>query len=89
VQPTIDPPVPVVLGGETTRRITDGYLVASIINPSDVLTGYPREAVTAAPGKSRMPEYADNISARQITDIVAFLQSRYKFVSPVRTYGGD
>ena len=39
-KPTVQPAVPVVLGGETVRVITDGYLVASIINPSHALAPY-------------------------------------------------
>jgi mono/diheme cytochrome c family protein len=77
-KPTIDPPVPVVLGGKVPSPKTDGYLVTSIINPSFELAPYPASQITAA-GKSRMPAY-DRISVRQLTDIVAFLQSRYVVV---------
>jgi hypothetical protein len=31
-----------------------------------------------------MPEYADNMTVRQVTDIVAFLQSRYQVLPPER-----
>jgi L-cysteine S-thiosulfotransferase len=75
--PTVQPVVPVVLGGEITWEKTDGYLVTSIINPSHKLTGYRTDLTTTAHGKSRMPEYADIMTVRQLTDIVAFLQSRY------------
>jgi len=74
--PTVQPPVPVVLGGVVLNEMTDGYLTASIINPSYRLAGYPKESITAG-GKSRMPEYADCMTVRQLTDLVAFLQSRY------------
>jgi hypothetical protein len=74
--PTVQPPVPVVLGGVIPNEMTDGYLTASIINPSYKLAAYPNELITAG-GKSRMPEYADRMTVRQLTDLVAFLQSRY------------
>lgn len=84
--PTVTPSVPVVLGGAVTREPTDGSLVASIINPSHVIQGYPRERVARPDGKSRMPEYTDNITVRQLADIVAFLQSRYEVRPPARGY---
>lgn len=85
--PTVQPPVPVVLGGEVHRVVTDGFLVASIINPSYNLGRYPKELV-AVSGKSRMPLYADKMTVRQLTDLVAFLQSRYavRMTSPKYAY---
>lgn len=74
--PTVQPPVPVVLGGLVVDEMTDGYLAASIINPSYKLAPYPKELITNG-GKSRMPDYADQMTVRQVTDLVAFLQSRY------------
>lgn len=74
--PTVQPPVPVVLGGLVLNEMTDGYLTASIINPSYKLASYPKEQIMAG-GKSRMPEYADRMTVRQLVDLVAFLQSRY------------
>ena len=74
--PTVQPPVPVVLGGLVVNEVTDGYLTASIVNPSYKLAAYPKELITTG-GKSRMPEYADRMTVRQLTDLVAFLQSRY------------
>jgi len=75
-RPAVQPVVAVVLGGEVVKEMTDGYLVASIIYPSYKLAPYPRDLITAA-GKSRMPHYADRLTVQQLTDVVAFLQSRY------------
>jgi mono/diheme cytochrome c family protein len=72
---------PVVLGGETLRDMTDGYLVASIINPSARITRQRGDA-RLGNGKSRMPVYADNLTIRQLTDLVVFLQSHYWLRSP-------
>jgi len=80
-QPTVKPPVPVVLGGEVDTEMTDGYLVTSIIYPSYALAHYPAEQITSG-GKSRMPCQADRMTVRQLTDIVAFLQSRYTVREP-------
>jgi mono/diheme cytochrome c family protein len=76
-RPTILPAVNVILGGEVDRRPSDAYLVTSIIDPSYELALYPKSQITVD-GHSRMPSYADRISARQIVDIVSFLQSRYE-----------
>jgi mono/diheme cytochrome c family protein len=75
-------PEPVVLGGEVLYTRTDGELVTAIIDPSHALArGYPREAIESG-GKSRMKDYSDILTARQLIDLVAFLHSRYKTVPP-------
>lgn len=80
--PVASPAVPVVLGGEIPHVKTDGQLVASIINPShEIARGYPLEAVKRGDA-SRMPDYADVMSVRQMVDVVAFLQNRYVVVRP-------
>ena len=75
-RPTVQPPVPVVLGGEVDHRLSDAYLVTSMIDPSYALAPHVKEQITRD-GKSRMPNYADQLTARQMTDLVAFLQSHY------------
>lgn len=80
--PAIDPPVPVVLGGEVPHAKTDGDLVTSIINPSHKLAaGYAKELI-AKGDRSRMPDYSELMTVRQMVDLVAFLQSRYTVVRP-------
>jgi hypothetical protein len=80
-RPTVQPPVPVVLGGEISREMADGYLVSAIINPNYQLTVYPRPQITSA-GQSRMPSYADRITVRELIDVVAFLQANYTERAP-------
>jgi mono/diheme cytochrome c family protein len=80
--PTADPPVPVVLGGEIRNVKTDGELVTSIINPSHRIAPRLRSERVTSGTLSRMPDYGDLMSVRQMADVVAFLQSRYKVIRP-------
>jgi L-cysteine S-thiosulfotransferase len=74
---------PVVLGGEVIYERTDGELVTSIINPSHQLAfGYPADAVTTDGRHSRMKDYSDTMTVRQLVDLVAFLHTAYKTVPP-------
>jgi mono/diheme cytochrome c family protein len=76
--------VPVVLGGEVDRQMADGYLVTAIINPSFVIARrYPADQMTKQ-GKSRMPNY-EELTVRELTDLVAFLQSHYRVRKPPQT----
>jgi hypothetical protein len=83
--PTVQPPIPVILGGQVNTDPADGYLVTSIINPSYRLAPYPRHLITTG-NQSRMPSYADRITVRQLMDLVAFLQSQYTVVPPAPAY---
>jgi sulfur-oxidizing protein SoxX len=85
-KPTVQPPVPVVLGGIVERPMTDGYLTTSIVNPSYQIVGYPKEQV-AVNGRSRMPHYADRMTVQDLTDMVAFLQSKYTVRRTMPEYG--
>lgn len=75
------------LGGETARVKTYGELVTSIINPSHVLSEeYKKQLVDAK--ESPMPDLTQDMSARQVIDLVAFLQPHYKLpeTPKYRTY---
>ncbi len=75
------PSASVVLGGQVFEIRTDGYLVTSIIHPSHKLArGLDKEEITTSTGESRMPDYNDIMTVRQLIDVVAFLQSRYTVV---------
>ena len=77
--PTEQPTVP--LGGMVREIRTDGYLVTSIIHPSHKLAARPVKEITVE-GESRMPDYTRSITVRQLVDMVALLQSRYRFEPP-------
>jgi hypothetical protein len=75
--PVADPPVPVELGGETFHARTDGELVAGIVHPSHSLAGGHRRQEVASGGLSRMGDFSESMTVRDLIDVVAFLQSRY------------
>ena len=80
------PQTMVKLGGEVYSTITYGKLVTSIINPShEFARGYSSDQIQSG-GKSRMPDYGEVMTVRQMTDVVAFLQSHYKVVPPEPVY---
>jgi hypothetical protein len=72
------PQMSIALGGEVTRIQTYGELVTSVINPSHRLAeGYPVDEVSVG-GKSKMRNYNDVMTVTELTDLVMFLQSKYK-----------
>ena len=80
--PVATAPTNIVLGGEVTMIRTYGELVTSVINPSHGLApGFKKEQIKE--GKlSPMPDFNDVMTVRQMIDLVAFLQSRYKEFEP-------
>ncbi len=72
--PYATPPVPVMLGAEK-KRPTPNQLADSIVNPSHALEpGYKEELIRS--GKlSRMGDYSEAMTVRQLSDVVAFLGS--------------
>lgn len=86
LKPTVQPAVPVVLGGEVPEKLSDAYLVTSMIDPSYQLAPpYSKDQITAG-GQSRMPHYADKMTVRQLIDVTAFLQSNYAIQRAIRNY---
>lgn len=80
--PVADPPVPAVLGGAAASQPTDGKFVTSIINPSHDVGRYPEELVKSG-DQSRMADYSDVMTVRQLVDIVAFLHAHTTY-TPTR-----
>ena len=80
--PVVEPLVTVELGGRVPVPRTDGELVAAIVDPSHRLApGYERHLV--ASGKiSRMGDFSESMTVRELIDLVAFVQSRYEVVPP-------
>jgi mono/diheme cytochrome c family protein len=72
------------LGGETTIVRSYGELVTAIINPSHKIAVGADPAQVAPEGQSLMEIAAlnDRMTVRQLTDLVAFLQTTYKVVPP-------
>jgi L-cysteine S-thiosulfotransferase len=87
---TYDSPrdIHVVLGGETTRVKTYGQLVTSVIYPSHVIQPKYRGDYTDRDGNSEMPDLTESMTARQLIDLVTFLESTYKVVLPEYAYEG-
>jgi hypothetical protein len=65
------------LGGRVHELRTDGYLVTSVIHPSHKIRRYPG---AGSSDESPMPDYTDQMTVRQLVDVVAFLQSHYEVV---------
>lgn len=84
-RPTVQPPVPVVLGGEVDKELSDAYILTSMLDPNYQLAKYPKDRITTG-GQSRMPHYADKMTGRQFIDVVRFLQSRYTVRQPQPNY---
>jgi Cytochrome c len=78
------------LGGETTSVKSYAELMTSIINPNHTISERYRErqALNAVvPLESPMPmPNIDNMTVRQLIDLVAFLDSRYQLVEGYTSY---
>jgi hypothetical protein len=82
--PSGDSKISLGLGGRVREVRTDGYLVTSVIHPSHKIRRYPGVGDS---DESPMPDYTDQMTVRQLVDIVAFLQSRYEVVpAPTTMY---
>lgn len=76
----------VVVGGEVAKIKTYGELVTAVINPSHDLAAGFDPAKYGAGKTSPMPDYTRTMTARQLIDIVAFLQPHYVELKPEPYY---
>ena len=70
-------PTPSAAGPELTEASAHhpvGYLVESILNPNAVIVEGP--GYIGSDGRSTMPDYRDELSARDLIDLVAYLQTQ-------------
>ncbi|MGI9200793.1 MAG: c-type cytochrome [Woeseiaceae bacterium] len=67
----------VLLGSQTSRRMTYGELVTAIVNPSHRLSTRYRKDEISQNGESLMTSYVDVMTVAQLTDLAAFLQQHY------------
>ena len=78
------PPPLLELGGETTVVKSYAGLMTSIINPNHVISERYREQLlldAVIPLESPMPTpHIENMTVRQLIDLVAFLDSRYQSI---------
>ena len=69
----------VQLGGPVGRVKTYGDLLTSIIHPSHrILKTYPPQDVATEAGTSRMRDYSETMTVKQLVNLVTFLESEYE-----------
>ena len=76
--PTVDPSVPVALGGRYASLPGDGDLVTSIIHPSHKISSRYAHAMVTTGSSSRMGDFTESLSVRDMIDLVAFLHTVYE-----------
>lgn len=82
--PVADPPVGVDLA-VVSRRRTDSELAMAIIDPDHALATRFASGVMDVRGHSRMGDYSDVMSVRQLIDVVAFLKAHEQLPEPMVT----
>jgi hypothetical protein len=79
--PVAQPALPFALGGRSLRVRTDGELAAAILEPSRGQAWGEREECRAG-RLSRMGDFSESMTARDLVDIVAFLHANTQ-VAPI------
>jgi hypothetical protein len=80
--PVADPPVPILLGGGTTTPWTDGEFVTAIVDPSHAIRTASPAGVQSG-RMSRMGDFGEAMTVRQMVDIVAFLRAHTEYTPVV------
>jgi hypothetical protein len=73
--PVARPPVPLVLGGSGQRPKTDADLVIAIVDPSHYVAPAGPGSATRSGTLSRMGDFTESMTVRQLIDLVAFVKS--------------
>lgn len=76
--PEVEGPVRVSLGGGVSEMKSYAELVTSVINPSHELIKRRRPEDVSEDGESLMMTYNDVMTVSELSDLVAFLDSRYE-----------
>jgi len=76
----------IYLGGDVSRKKSYGELVTSVINPSHKIAWRYKQETSTVEGISNMKNYNEIMTVQELVDIVAFLQSEYKVVTPQTNY---
>lgn len=73
-KPVADPPLPFVLGGKSAVVRTDGEMVTAILDPSHRITMASPAGVQSG-RLSRMGDFTEAMTVRQLIDLVAFVHA--------------
>lgn len=76
--PTAEPSVPMALGGRFARVPGDGELVTAIIHPSHKISSRYAHAMVTSGTSSRMGDFGESLTVRDLVDLVAFLHTVYE-----------
>jgi hypothetical protein len=82
--PVAQPPVPVVLGSREQRARTDAELLVAIVHPSHDIIPKGAAGETRSGRLSRMGDFSEDMTVRQLVDLVAFIRSRLGPAEPGR-----
>jgi sulfur-oxidizing protein SoxX len=81
-KPVADPPLPFALGGPSAVVRTDGEMVTAILEPSHRITMASPASVQAG-RLSRMGDFTEAMTVRQLIDLVAFVHAHTEVKSMV------